>query len=117
MQELLALAGRAYDYLCPAPFGILNPIHRICLRAEPLTPDLLLWFSWLVLPLIPLIVISYILVGGPKDRLAQKSRPLRIALAVVGWSMLTQSFLTRRFTSELTAPKPAHRSVPLGRLQ
>lgn len=101
MRELLELAGRAYAYACPPPFGILNPIHRIALRAQPLTPDLVMWFNWLVLPLVPLILMSYLLVGGPKDKLARESRPIRAALAVAGWTMLTHSFLTRRFTSKL----------------
>ncbi|EKD03233.1 hypothetical protein A1Q2_02454 [Trichosporon asahii var. asahii CBS 8904] len=104
MQQLLDFAGRAYAYACPPPFGILNPIHRIALRAQPLTPDLLMWFNWLVLPLVPLVLISYLLVGGPKDKLARESRPIRAALAVAGWTMLTHSFLTRRFTTLLKDP-------------
>lgn len=105
MRNLLELAGRAYAFLFPPPFGILNPIHQICLNAKPLTPDLLVWFQWLVLPLIPLFIISYVLLGGPNDKLARESRSIRAALAVAGWAMLTHSFLTRRFTSGIALGK------------
>lgn len=117
MRQILELASRAYAYACPPPFGILNPIHRIALRAQPLTLDLVMWFNWLVLPLIPLVLMSYILVGGPKDKLARESRPIRAALAVAGWTMMTHSFLTRRFTSEFQSAKAVNQSVPLGCVQ
>lgn len=73
-----------------------------------------MWFNWLVLPLVPLVLISYLLVGGPKDKLARESRPIRAALAVAGWTMLTHSFLTRRFTSESLSTASVDDSVPLG---
>lgn len=108
MTEPLTLAlgdlRRLWDTFFPSPLGPLNPIWEHARRnAAPLDFDrfdLGQWLNYGFVPLVPLIIMAYLVVGGPKDELARGTREIRIALGVVGWSILTTAYLSNRFYGE-----------------
>jgi len=86
------MAARPAD----APFGILEPVHRAALAAQPLG-SLASWAQYALLPLIPLYLQAYLLVG-------QTPHPgLRLALGGIGIAVLVHGWLSFRFTSECLA--------------
>lgn len=108
MAEPLSLSlgdiGRLWDTLFPAPWGPLNPVWEHVQRtAAPLDFDhfsLRQWFNYALVPFIPAAIMAYLIIGGPKDRLARETREVRLALGIVGISIATSAYLNNRFYGE-----------------
>lgn len=108
MAEPLSLSlgdlGRLWDAAFPAPWGPLNPVWEHVQRtAAPLdfaTFDLRQWINYAIVPFIPIVIMAYLIVGEPHDKLARETREVRLALGVVGWAIATSAWMGNRFYGE-----------------
>lgn len=104
-QLSLSLSGilQLWDAVFAPPWGPLNSLYDHVQRtAAPLewsTLGLRQAVGYFIVPFVPIVIMAYIIVGGPIDSLARNSRELRMALGVVGWSIATNAYLSNRFYS------------------
>lgn len=101
----LSLGGviRLWNAVFAPPWGPLNALYDYVQRtAAPLEWSTLGFrqaVGYFIVPFIPIVIMAYIIVGGPNDSLARNSRELRMALGVVGWGITTNAYLTNRYYS------------------
>jgi hypothetical protein len=81
-----------------APYGVFEFLHRWGLRGASLeTAPVWGWIELMVLPLIPLYIQAYLLVGTGQS----STRVLRAALALITVALMARGWTSWRFTSEL----------------
>lgn len=105
MGEPLSLSlggvGRLFNAVFAPPYGPLNPLHAYVLRtAEPLDFEVLTLrraVNYCVVPFVPLAIMAFLIVAAPGDKRVDRSRPVRMALGVLGATLTTQAYFGYRF--------------------